>query len=304
MDYQRIYDEFIADRRAREPAVYRGQRLHPRKELDRDGLGDPDFVHHHILPKACGGDVDDANNLIAITNGDHLFAHALLARIHGSNMWRAYFAMLSGIHDEAMRGKKYSCAKTRRAYETARKNTWSDEDIAKMKEAQAAVWTPEKRAEHGELSRQVQQCPEFKARHSEGMRRAWQDEERKAEHGKKISKARKQMSKQISAAGKAAWAKDDGTRKAQITALAKSPKNNAAVSKATKARWAAQRQPIICLDNGQIFPCQYAALDWQHEHGKRPLKSIQDIVNVCRGKGKSAGGFRWAYAEVEEAEQD
>jgi hypothetical protein len=150
-------------------------------------------MHHHILPKACRGDVDNADNLIAITNGDHLFAHALLARIHGSQMWRAYFAMLSGLTDGAMRGKRYTCAKTRRAYETARKNTWSDEDIAKMKESQAAVWTPEKRAEHGELSRQVQQRPEVKARQSEGMRRAWQDEERRAEHGKKISAARRKM---------------------------------------------------------------------------------------------------------------
>lgn len=77
MNYQRIYDDFIADRRTAE---------------DPTGLLDAYTEKHHILPRALGGD-DSPSNLIRLTARDHYFAHCCLAKIHGGKMWAALRAM-------------------------------------------------------------------------------------------------------------------------------------------------------------------------------------------------------------------
>lgn len=63
MDYGRVYSEFIADRRTREGSLVA-------------------FDRHHILPRCLGGS-NRPENLIRLSYSDHLFAHVLLARIHG-----------------------------------------------------------------------------------------------------------------------------------------------------------------------------------------------------------------------------
>ena len=74
MDYARVYREFIADRKRREGAL----------------VGYTE--RHHILPRRLGGG-DEPSNLIRLTPEDHYFAHLLLAKIHGGNMWAAVHAM-------------------------------------------------------------------------------------------------------------------------------------------------------------------------------------------------------------------
>lgn len=76
MNYQRIYDQFIADRKR---------------------LGRPDgyFESHHILPRSLGGS-DDSDNLIDLTPEDHFFAHLLLAKIHGGMLWVPVVMWLGG----------------------------------------------------------------------------------------------------------------------------------------------------------------------------------------------------------------
>jgi hypothetical protein len=44
------------------------------------------FEKHHIVPRSLGGG-DDPSNIIKLTAEDHLFAHLLLAKIHGGRMW-------------------------------------------------------------------------------------------------------------------------------------------------------------------------------------------------------------------------
>lgn len=68
MNYQRVYDRFIADRRAKEKGL--------------KGYSE----RHHIQPKALGGS-DARDNLIRLTPEDHFFAHLCLAKIHGGTMW-------------------------------------------------------------------------------------------------------------------------------------------------------------------------------------------------------------------------
>ena len=73
MNYARIYDEFIADRRLK-PAP--------------DGYSEV----HHVVPRSMGGG-NNAINLIRLTPEDHYFAHLLLAKAHGGKMWNALYAM-------------------------------------------------------------------------------------------------------------------------------------------------------------------------------------------------------------------
>lgn len=75
MNYHRIYEDFIQDRRSRERALA--------GYMER----------HHIVPKSFGGGNDPAN-LIDLTPEDHFFAHLLLARIHGGKMGSALFCMM------------------------------------------------------------------------------------------------------------------------------------------------------------------------------------------------------------------
>lgn len=73
MDYQRVYEKFIRDRRQRELSVTQGDR-------------------HHVVPLHLGGG-NEPENLIKLTHADHLFAHVLLAKIHGGWMVTAAVRM-------------------------------------------------------------------------------------------------------------------------------------------------------------------------------------------------------------------
>lgn len=77
MNYERIYAEFIADRRVKEPEK-------PQY-----------FERHHILPRCLGGG-DEPDNLIRLTPEDHFFAHLLLAKIHGGELWAPVAFMVGG----------------------------------------------------------------------------------------------------------------------------------------------------------------------------------------------------------------
>lgn len=91
MDYKRIYDQFIKDRRAKEP--------------DLAGY----VERHHILPRSLGGG-DEPGNIVSLTPEDHFFAHLLLAKIHGGRMWAPIAFMLAGTR------KDYRPVKSRKAY--------------------------------------------------------------------------------------------------------------------------------------------------------------------------------------------
>lgn len=89
MDYARIYAELISDRRAKS--------VPPDTYTER----------HHVIPRALGG-TDDLDNLIDLTPEDHLFAHLLLAKIHGGLMWSAVSLMCitTGAFDKRSPGTK------------------------------------------------------------------------------------------------------------------------------------------------------------------------------------------------------
>jgi hypothetical protein len=83
LNYSRIYDELISDRRANPPNE------------------DEYYEVHHIVPRCMGGG-DEPENLVKLRPGDHFFAHLLLAKTHGGRLWAAVHLMagarLRGTH--------------------------------------------------------------------------------------------------------------------------------------------------------------------------------------------------------------
>lgn len=77
MNYARIYDEFIADRR--------------NKIL---GWGE----RHHVIPKCVGGN-NSTENLILLSPEDHFFAHLLLAKIFGGKLNTVAWLMANKLGD-------------------------------------------------------------------------------------------------------------------------------------------------------------------------------------------------------------
>lgn len=105
MDYQRVYREFIADRKSK-----------PKPEGYTE--------RHHILPRALGGG-DEPENIIRLTAEDHYFAHCCLAKIYGHGMWTALCRMRWGrVHGEKLwiTGRPfYAIARKRFAEENSRR---------------------------------------------------------------------------------------------------------------------------------------------------------------------------------------
>jgi len=75
VNYVRIYDEFIKNRRDREAAA--------------TGYTEK----HHIVPRCMGGG-NEAGNIVRLTPEDHYFAHLLLAKAHGGRNWASLKAMV------------------------------------------------------------------------------------------------------------------------------------------------------------------------------------------------------------------
>lgn len=106
MDYARVYQSFIEDRRSREGSL---------EAFDR----------HHVVPRCLGGG-DEPENIIRLSYADHLFAHVLLAKIHGGVL-ATVAARMSGM-------RKYNGGRRSRAgYQAARLahremmlDTWRD----------------------------------------------------------------------------------------------------------------------------------------------------------------------------------
>lgn len=121
MNYQRIYDEFISDRLNKQDSIV--------------GY----YEKHHIKPKTLGGD-NSKDNIIKLKAQDHYFAHLLLAKIHGGNMWRAHWMMSnskkyksSRIMYEASKIEQSKYAGTlAKKYNTGRDKT--KEEISKIRD--------------------------------------------------------------------------------------------------------------------------------------------------------------------------
>lgn len=110
MNYSSIYAAFITNRRSAETALE---------------LSGQYSESHHVIPRALGGG-DDAANLIRLSPEDHFFAHLLLAKIHGGEMWAPVAFMVGGSR------KDYKPTVSRKAH------GWASRAMAKAKRGAGA----------------------------------------------------------------------------------------------------------------------------------------------------------------------
>jgi hypothetical protein len=116
VDYKKIHKRFIESRRITEASL----------------IQSGDYVErHHILPRSLGGS-DDADNVIVLNPGDHLFAHLLLAQIYGGKMWLAVKAMLDFEPDSKTNFRRITNKRFRKQYAFARKRAadWFSENFS------------------------------------------------------------------------------------------------------------------------------------------------------------------------------
>jgi len=100
LNYQKIYNDFIADRLLKQPVkpTY--------------------FEKHHIIPKSMGGG-NEASNIINLTAEDHIFAHILLAKAYDNkSMWAA----VKFIFGNSVRNKRCPTRREIRLAALAREN--------------------------------------------------------------------------------------------------------------------------------------------------------------------------------------
>ena len=55
-----------------------------------------------------------------------------------------------------------------------------------------------------------------------------------------------------------------------------------------------KKRAVMCVETGEIYASSTDAADILCEEGR--LICPRNILSVCQGKKKSAGGFRWEYA--------
>ena len=121
MNYVRIYEDFIADRRARDP--YAGLSYYGRvtkvKRARKRGERVPYVEHHHIIAKFDGG-TNAADNVVALSYREHVFAHLCLAKAHGGKHYAALWAVVGMIATPSMNRSILAVPAARRLLEKNR----------------------------------------------------------------------------------------------------------------------------------------------------------------------------------------
>jgi len=256
MNYEKIYNDFIEDRRTTEDALIASGEY---------------FERHHVVPRSMGG-TDDASNMIALTAGDHYFAHLCLAKAYGGSQWLGVWAT-SGMDKDNRR--KIDLFSLRAMVNFARINmaqhlSDTQKGVAKphmageknpmntseYREKQlAAVRSEQYRKKMSAISRRTQNDPEVQkkriantdfAKTAESMKKLWAD----PCYAKRMSEAH---------IGQKAWNKGKGRSIVNVT---------------TSTTYANIRDAEAKI--GITYNAIYKNLS---------------------GRTESAGGYRWAYAD-------
>ena len=198
MNYQHIYNQLIAKAQAR--SNIKGY-----------------VEKHHIVPKSLGG-TDFLDNLVTLTAKEHFVAHALLAKMHGGNMWHALMRM-KGFK------QRYINA---RIYEIARRE--HGKEITKvMLGPKNPMRQPTIRAKHRAIVAAAMQRPEVKQR------------QRDSRLGVPLSDFHKQTLSDSHMGIKLSALHCEGIRKAQILANSR-PEVRAKKSAGMKLYWAKRKE--------------------------------------------------------------
>jgi hypothetical protein len=72
---------------------------------------------------------------------------------------------------------------------------------------------------------------------------------------------------------------------------------NFLVAKTLKKKCNAKmKRPVRCIDTGLVYASSSDASDILSEEGR--LVNPRSILHICEGRGRSAGGLRWEYADT------
>lgn len=112
MNYERVYERFVADRRS--------------KEAGRIASGDY-LERHHIRPRAQGGS-NAPGNIISLSPEDHFFAHLLLAKAFGGKFWWPLM-MMAGSSPSRKGVDATIAARMRKHYAAARRAMGRDGNV-------------------------------------------------------------------------------------------------------------------------------------------------------------------------------
>jgi phage anti-repressor protein len=104
MNYKKIYDQFIADRKSKEPECYKNKNYPSRVKAGSMASGEF-LTHHHIEPRHTGLN-NHHSNIVSLTPYEHYFAHLLLAKHFDTpNDWLAVQCVLNAYQKKRLSKK-------------------------------------------------------------------------------------------------------------------------------------------------------------------------------------------------------
>ena len=266
MNYKKIYKDFIKDRKAKEPLVYKGLSFNQRRTLNKTHSGE--YENHHIVAKWQGG-IDSAENMVTLTPSDHLFAHMLLAK---TKEFKHIFALMRMLNQNSSNQKRIVVGKRYRlAYALSR-------------------------AKQGKVVKRLFKNKDFRKKHAKATsiatKKAFQNPETRKKHLVALAKIRntQEWHDTLSKAQKIAQNTPQAKKKrSEITKkLWKNKEYRASVMKNIMLNMVTKRKKIINLDTKKIFASTVLA-------GESISVSRKAITNAIKRNGTS-GGYRWAYA--------
>lgn len=240
MNYARIYGEFIRHRRA----------------LDTSSGY---FEKHHVVPRSLGGG-DDAENIVRLSPSDHLFAHLLLAKIHGGEQWLAVWCMVKMCRSKKRENATVGFGR-RRLFAVARA------EIARAK------------SERMTGTKYRARMPVYEIFNLDG--RAFKGPLSDLHDATGVSHARlSHLAAGMQGKTRSGWFMNPG--KARAAAESKSTAGRRSMENLAGAN----RRSVVCIETGQVFESISAASQFVGTPVKNAFKP---------GRTK-AGGYSWAYA--------
>ena len=278
MDYLKIYNNFIADRKSKEPTYLNGLRYMSVRTKLRRMFGDKQGLEtHHIVPSYKGG-TDDPTNVVTLTVREHIFVHMLYAKAYPNDA-KAWASLWATVGMPRKDRSLKTALQNKWAYVNARKEMASSCVGKKSAVANLTVyeWV---HATTGEEFTGTRHDLVEKAGHNNTARWETMDYFRGV-----VLKTR------------SGWF--DKSRFASIDALNMHIEKNKEITKKANRRKTGKlnssSKKVICIDTGIIYDSQSEAADKTGAHKSK-------ISECCTGSRKKAGGYRWAYAnEMKEA---
>jgi len=270
VNYQRIYQQFIADRKAKEPECYRGKSYGTRNTSIGSWVDGEYYEHHHVTPKSMGGD-NSAENVVSLTAEDHFFAHLCLAKWLGGEQWRGVHCLINLKNKSSIQGRsKYSM---RPMVGFARKQ-WA----RYQSESKKGVPNPS-RGVHGTVF------------HEDGREVSGYCTTISKKTGLNMTTVYNLLTKKCGRSRDGWFAFQDEKEKAVLAARAQG------IAMAASTINGCNSKKVICLDTGEVFDSATCA---EEKIG------FSNVTNVCLGKRSYCGGKRWAYfnGSAEESESE